>query len=165
MKKLRHLFQIIERENILIEETEIKYNNTKGMYINIPGFPPTILIDKSVINDRCKFLSILSEELGHHFTTFGNLPQKSKSYSEKLQKNKKENQAKFWAANFLISDEDFVQALCNCISTPCDICDCFDITDEILQHKIYSIIIDEKRYSKIKTMLKNNEVAYEACCI
>lgn len=165
MKKLIQLFEVIEKENILIEEIDIKYNNIKGMYLNIPDFPPTILIDKSVISNRCKFISILSEELGHHFTTLGNLPQKSKSYSERLQKNKKERQAKLWAANFLISDEDFIQALCNCISTHSDICDCFNITNEILQYKIYSIIVDEKRYSKIKDTLKRKEVPYEACCI
>lgn len=165
MKKLSKLFELVEKESIIIEETNINHSNTKGLYLNIPGFPPTIFIDKSIINDRCRLISILSEELGHHFTTLGNLPQRSRSYSEKLQKNKKEKQAKYWAANFLISDEDFAKALCNCISTPCDICDCFNITDEILQYKIYSIVIDEKRYSKIKSILKKNEVAYEACCI
>lgn len=38
-------------------------------------------------------------------------------------KNKQEHKAKSWAANFLISDDEFLQALCNCISTPCEICD------------------------------------------
>ncbi len=165
MKKLKDIFEIIERENILIEERKIYYSDNKGLYINVPDIPPTIFIDKSIVNNRCQYLSILSEELGHHFTTFQNLPKKSKTYSEKLQKNKKEKQAKFWAANFLVSDEEFVQALCNCISNPCDICDFFNITDEILQLKIYSIVLDENRYKKIKDTLRKKEVAYEVCAI
>ncbi|WP_077846192.1 Zn peptidase [Clostridium puniceum] len=165
MRKLIKIFEIIEKENINIEETTIRYNDNKGIYINIRGIPPTILIDKSIINYRCKYASIISEELGHHFTTLGNLPQKSKSYSEKLQKNKKENRAKSWAANFLISDEDFVQALYNCISTPYDMCDCFNVTNEILEYKILSIIHDEVKYNNIKNNFREKEIPYETCCI
>lgn len=165
MKKLEELFEIIEKENIIYAETNIRYENSKGIYITIPDIPPTIGISKSIVNDRCKYLSILAEELGHHFTSIGNLTIESKNYSEKLQKAKKENKAKTWAANFLISDEDFVHALYNCISTTCDICDCFNVTNEILQYKILSIIHDEVKYNNIKENLKEKEVAYEACCI
>lgn len=165
MKKLEELFQIIEKENIIFEETNIQYENSKGIYIHIPNIPPTIGISKSIVNDRCKYLSVLAEEVGHHFTSVGNLTIDSKNYSEILQKNKKENKAKSWAANFLISDEDFVQALYKCISTPCEICDCFNVTSEILQYKMLSIIHDEIKYNNIKENFRLKEVPYEACCI
>lgn len=165
MKKLQELFQIIEKENIIFEETNIQYENLTGIYINIPEIPPTIGISKLIANDRCKYLSIIAEELGHHFTSAGNLTIESKNYSENLLKSKKENKAKIWAANFLISDEDFVQALYKCISTSCDMCDCFNVTSEILHYKILSIIHDEVKYTNILENFKQKEIPYEACCI
>lgn len=165
MNKLDDIFEIIKREKIIFEETNIQYKDTKGVYFNVPGIPPTIGIEKSIINDRCMYLSILAEELGHHFTTLGDLTIKSNNYSEKLQKNKKENIAKSWAANFLISDEEFVQALYHCISTPCDICDFFNITDEILSYKINSILHDEAKYNNIRNSLKLREVPYNCCTV
>lgn len=165
MRKLKELFQIIEKENIIFEEINIQYGNSKGIYFDIPGIPPTIGISKSIVNDRCKYLSVIAEEVGHYFTSVGNLTIKSENYSEKLQKNKKENKAKSWAANFLISDEDFVQALYNCISTPCDLCDSFNVTDEILRYKILSILNDEVKYNNIKHNFKKKEIPYEVCRI
>lgn len=164
MKKLQELFQIIEKENIIFEETNIG-ENSKGIYIDVPGLSPAIGISKSISNNRCQYLSVLSEELGHHFTSVGNLTIRSKNYSEMLEKNKNENRAKTWAANFLISDEDFVQALCNCISTKCDLCDYFNMTDELLQYKIYSIILNENRYNRIRATLNKREIPYESCTI
>lgn len=165
MRKLKELFKIIDMENLKFEETSIIYNDMDGLYFKLPDCHPVIFIRKSLLNDIKKYKSILSEELGHHFTTIGDLTIESKNYQEKLYKNKKEKISKEWAANFLISDEEFVQALCNCISTPYDICDFFNITDEMLQYKIYSIVLDEKRYSKIKDTLMQKEVPYEACAI
>lgn len=165
MKKLKNIFELIEKENIILEETIIRYNNTKGIYLNISDAFPTIFIDKTIIHDRCKYISILSEELGHHFTTSKNLTINSKTYSEKLQKNKEENKAKLWAANFIVSDEEFVQALCNCISTKCDLCDYFNMTNELLQYKIYSIILNENRYNSIRSTLFQREIPYESCAI
>lgn len=163
MKKLKELFQTIEKENIIFEEINIKYNNSSGIYLNIPNIPPTIGISKFLLNNRCKYISVLAEELGHHFTSLGNLTIESKNYSEKLMKNKQEHKAKSWAANFLVSDDEFLQALCNCISTSFEICDFFDITNEMLQYKIHSITVDENRYKRIRSALMKKEVSYNSC--
>lgn len=165
MKKLNDIFKIIDREKIILEEIPIQSNCMKGIYFHVPGIPPTIGIPKFIDNNRCRYLSILTEEVGHHFTTLGDLTEKSNNYSQKLEKNKKERKAKLWAANFLISDEDFVQALYNCISTRCDMCDYFNVTNEILNYKILSIICDEIKYNNIKNNLKLREIPYEVCAI
>lgn len=165
MNKLNDIFKIIDREKIILEDANLQYKDTKGIYFNIPGIPPTIGISKSIVNDHCMYLSVIAEELGHHFTTLGDLTVMSTTYLEKLEKNKKEIKAKSWAANFLISDEDFVQALYNCISTPCDICDHFNVTYEILNYKILSIMANEVKYNNIKNNFKDREIPYEACCI
>lgn len=163
MNKLKELFQIIEKENIIYEETNFKFESLPGIYLNIPGIPPTIGIYKSIINNRTKYISILSEEVGHHFTSLGNLTIESKNYSEKLMKNKQEHKAKSWTANFLVSDDEFLQALSNCISTSFEICDFFNITNEMLQYKIHSITVDENRYKRIRSALMKKEVSYNSC--
>lgn len=165
MDKINIIFNIIEKQNIIVEETNFKNKGIKGLYLNLVDLPPVIALDKSIIPYRNLYISILAEELGHHFTTQGNLLEESNNYNDKLIKNKKENLAKKWAANFLISDEEFVQALCNNISSRYDLCNYFNVTEEILQYKITSILNDEDRYKKIKEKLKCKEVQYEACAI
>lgn len=165
MKKLKDLFQIIEKENIIFEEINTKHDNLPGIYLNILDLPPTIGISKSILKNRCKYLSVLAEELGHHFTSLGNLTIESKSYCERLMKNKQEYKAKSWAANFLISDEDFVQALYDCISTSYDMCEYFNVTYEILEYKIASIIHDEVKYNNIRKNFMQKEVPYYCCTI
>lgn len=165
MKDLKDIFEIIEKENIIFEESNIQYGNMSGIYLNIPNIDPVICISTSIINNRCKYLSVISEELGHHFTTVGNLTVKSQNYSEKLQKEKRENKAKLWASKFLISDEDFVQALHKCISNHCDMCDYFNVTSEILKFKVLSIVNDENKYNNIRSSLRKKYIAYNSCCI
>ncbi len=165
MKKLKDLLQIIEKEDIIYEEINVRFENSLGIYLNILGLPATIGISKCILNNRCKYISVLAEELGHHFTSLGNLTIESKNYSERLMKNKQEHKAKSWAANFLISDEDFIQALYDCISTPCDMCEHFNVTNEILEYKIASIIHDEVKYSNIRKKFMLREVPYNCCTI
>lgn len=82
---------------------------------------------------------------------------------DKLIKNKSENLARKWAANFLITDEEFVQALTSSIHNIYDMCDYFNVTSEILEFKLNSILKDEIKYHKIKSIL--NEFQYDLCNI
>jgi len=165
MDKINIIFNIIKNQNIIIEETNFRNSKAKGLYLKLDDFPPVIALDKSILPYRSLSLSILAEELGHHFTTQGNLLNESNSYSDKLNKNKKENLAKKWAANFLISDDEFVQALNSCICNNFDLCDYFDVTEEILNYKIISIIHDEIKYKTIVNDFTLKEVQYYACNI
>lgn len=165
MKKINDIFEIIEKENILYEEASLKNTHSKGIYFKVEDLPPVIAIEESIVKYTAIYISLLAEELGHHFTTQGNLLETSKDYSEKLSKNKKENIARKWAANFLLSDDDFVQALLSCISNKYEMCEYFNITYETLENKIKSILKDEEKYIKIKYMFKIHEVQYNACNI
>lgn len=100
MKDIKEIYEIIEKENIIYEERNLSNLKSKGIYLKIHEIAPIIAIDNSIINNTSIYISILSEELGHHFTTYGNLLEPSKSYVDKLIKHKKENIAKKWAANF-----------------------------------------------------------------
>lgn len=161
MKTLDDIYKLINKENIVLDENWNVSNDLSGMYLMLPGCPPIIAINKS-IKDRKKLCSILCEELGHHYTTSGDLTKAEKN-NKKVQAVKMENRAKKWAANFLISDDELVQALINCISNRCDLCEYFNSTDELLKYKLYSILEDENKYNVIKNKLKMHEVAYTAC--
>ncbi|MBN1042548.1 ImmA/IrrE family metallo-endopeptidase [Clostridium botulinum] len=165
MKKLFNIFNIIEKENIILEEINLTSAISDGIYIKLPHIPPTIGINKSIVNNSKKYISTLSEELGHHFTTVGNLVEESRSYSHKLIKNKKELKARLWAANFLISDKEFIQALNNCIISIHEMAEYFNVSEEIISYKIYSIILDEPKYISIRNEFKKREVPYNSCKI
>lgn len=161
MKTLDDLYKLINKENIVLDENWNVGNDLSGIYLMLPGCPPIIAINKS-IKDRKKLCSILSEELGHYYTTSGDLTQQENN-NKKVQAVKMETRAKKWAANFLISDDELVQALINCISTKWDICEYFNATDELLKYKLYSILENEDKYNDIRNKLKKHEVAYSVC--
>lgn len=163
MRKKLELLNLIEKENITLDE-ELKIPDTSGIYINIPGLNPIIGIKKN-LNSTSEYYSIIAEELGHHFKTIGNLLVKEDSYIKEVFKTKEEIKARLWAANFFITDEEFEQALHNCISTIPDMCDYFNVTREIINYKILSIIINEEKYNKMKNNFKLHQTPYEACNI
>lgn len=165
MKGIDEIYEVIEKESIIYEERTLEKLGAKGIYIKVDGINPLIVIDSSIVNNNAKYISILAEELGHHFTTFGNLLVPSKYYMDKLIKDKKENIARKWAANYLISDEEFVQALLSCINNSFDMCEHFNVTYELLIYKIESIVRDEERYIRIKEKIKLYEVQFNTCNI
>lgn len=165
MRKLKEMFRIIDCENIALEEPSIVYTDMDGLYIKLSNCQPVIFIKKSLLSDTKKYKSILGEELGHHFTTTGDLTIEPKNYQEKLYKNKKEHLARKWAANFCISDNEFVQALNNCISSIPEMSEHFNVTEEVINYKISSIISDELKYINIRTAFMEREIPYNSCAI
>lgn len=165
MNRIKDIYKIIEKENILYEERDLSKLNSKGIYIKLNGYKPMIFIDKRIINNANTYISILSEELGHYFTTHGDLVEESQSNNDSLIKIKKENLAREWASNFLINNDEFVQALLDCINTKYDMCEYFNVNYEILDTKINSILKDERKYKEIKETLKEHEFQYNLCSI
>lgn len=165
MKYITDIYKIIEKEKILYEERDLSKFKSKGLYIKLNGYKPMIFIDKKIIHSNNTYISILAEELGHHFTTHGDLIESSKTYNDILLKIKKENLARKWAANFLINNDEFVQALIACINTKYDMCEYFNVNHEILDTKINAILTDEKKYKEIKEKLQEHELQYNSCAI
>lgn len=161
MKKELDLLKLIEVEKINLDEN-LHIPNILGIYINDFRINPTIGI-KSNLSSTKEYCSVLAEELGHHFKTNGNLIINIDSYAQEISKEKEENMAKLWAANFLISDDELIEALINCISNKYDICEYFNASDELLRYKLYSILEDENKFTSLKSKLKSHEVAYSAC--
>lgn len=104
MNKLSKLFDLLESENINFFFANLKLIGKLGLYSNRNG-NPTIVIDSSIKYNKIKLTEILSEELGHHFTTVGDLSNIN-TYQDELRRNKSENQALKWATEYLISEEE-----------------------------------------------------------
>ena len=165
MKIFFKILNLISAEGIILEEFESNQVLSDGIYFKIPDCPATIGINSSIINDSKKYLSTLGEELGHHFTTDSNLMLKSKKYSDKILKDKNELKAKTWASNFLITDKEFVQALNSCIVSKYEMAEYFNVTEEIINYKISSIISDEDKYMNIRKNFMLKEIQYNSCNI
>ena len=61
MKRIENLYEIIEKENIVYEESDLSKLQAKGIYVNLNEIRPFIAIDISIVNDPRTYLSILSE--------------------------------------------------------------------------------------------------------
>ena len=165
MKTLCDIFNLIKSEKILLEEFK-SLNISQGIYLNIPGLPSIIGVSPDLaLNNHKKYKSLLSEELGHHFTSNGNLIKIPKNYYEKLSNSKKEIKARRWAADYLISNNDFINALNNCISNIYNMSEYFDVTEELIKYKIKSILTNEELYKKIKNNFMLKEIPYMYCNI
>ena len=164
MRTINDIFNIILKETIILEEVKFK-NNIDGIYLKLPGLDPTIGVNKSIVFDNKKYISVITEELGHHFTTSGDLTAECITYSDQINKYKKEFKARRWASDFLISDYEFEQALHSGASTMFDLEEYFGVTEGIIKYKIKSIYCNENKYKKIINNFKLHEFKYESCNI
>jgi Zn-dependent peptidase ImmA (M78 family) len=94
---MQELYDLAEAENIKVVE-EYLPGKIRGFYFR-KGKAKLICLDRKLhyIEKRCVF----AEELGHHFTSYGNIF--SLSRSDKFQ-SENEYLAKKWACKFLIPD-------------------------------------------------------------
>lgn len=163
MKSLIEIYSLIEDENIELEEVYFKSSNIEGIYFKVSGMNPIIGINKELLTDTRKYISILAEELGHHFTSSGDLTSECITYADKLNKSKQEKKARMWAANFLISDEEIIGALLHISGTLSGLASHFSVTEEIIKYKLLSIYLNENKYNSTRLMLMSKEVAYDYC--
>lgn len=163
MKNLTDIYNLIEKENIILDEINFKQNNIEGIYFKVPGLSPTIGINKNIVSDTRKYISILAEELGHHFTSIGDLSAECITYTQKINKSRQEKRARIWAANYLISDKEINGAILQNIGNIYDLAIHFNVTEEIIKYKLLSIYLKEDKYNNIKLSIKDKEVTYDCC--
>ncbi|MGG7077636.1 ImmA/IrrE family metallo-endopeptidase [Clostridium sardiniense] len=163
MKSIFEIYDLIEKENIILEEVEFKQYYIEGIYFKVPELSPAIGINKNIISDTKKYISVLAEELGHHFTSIGDLSAECVTYTQKINRSKQENRARIWAANFLISDDEIVGALTHNINTLYGLSDHFNVTEEIIKYKLLSIYLKEDKYNSTRLTIMHKEVAYDCC--
>lgn len=109
MNKLSKLFDLVESENIDFFFANLKLVNKLGLYSCKDGYN-VIVIDYTLKYNKIKLTEVLAEELGHHFTTVGDISNIN-TYQDMLKHNKVENKALKWATEFLISEDE----ICNLV--------------------------------------------------
>lgn len=111
---------IIDAENkgIKIKEKKLKYG-LKGLYKN-----SKIIIDSNISTENEK-KCILMEELGHHYTTYGNIID-----TTIINNNKQEIIARRWAYSNLISIPSIIDAYKNGLRNTYEIADFLGVTED-----------------------------------
>ncbi|MDQ0149160.1 ImmA/IrrE family metallo-endopeptidase [Eubacterium multiforme] len=163
MKSLTDIYNLIEKENLILEEVNFKEPNIEGIYFKVPGLSPTIGIHKNIVHNTKKYISVLAEELGHHFTSIGDLTAECVTYAQKLNRSKQELRARRFAANYLISDDEIIGAILQNINTIYGLSSYFNVTEEIIKYKLLSIYLKEGKYTNSILAIMTKEVVYDCC--
>lgn len=113
-----------ENDGLKIKEKELDYG-FKGLYKD-----GRIIIDENIcssIEKRC----ILAEELGHHYTSYGNVLDQTK-----VSNAKQEKRARNWGYEKLVGIIDLINAFNYGIRTKYEMSEYLNITEEFLDEAI-----------------------------
>lgn len=128
------LYQIIDDNQIKLIETDLKSIDPilKGLY-----FDNIILLDKH-IETRAEKTCVLAEEVGHYFTTVGDILDKNV-----LHKEKEEEKAHRWATKEVIKIEDLILAFNKGVRNRWELSIFLDVTEEFIEQ---SLVFFEKEF-------------------
>jgi len=130
--KLDRLQNLCAASGIHIERIKLPAN-LKAIYYADPKTTPVVVIDSSV-NTHNEEACLLAEEIGHHFTSCGNLLTDSDLHKTII--SKQEYLARKWAFKYMISLSDLVDAHLSGCRTIHDVAEHLEITDEFLREAV-----------------------------
>lgn len=122
MNKLERLEQEAFEDSVRVHDYYLGEETLKGIYID-----GNIAINTSV-NDKVERACVLAEELGHHYTSVGDIID-----MENAQNRKQERQARLWAYNKLIGLRGIIQAYEAGCQNSYEIAEYLEVTEEYLQ--------------------------------
>ena len=128
-KKLDKLLKICATSGIHIERTKLP-TNMKAFYYSDQDIDPVISIDYSVDNQN-EVACVLAEEVGHYYTSSGNLLTDSDLHKSIVRKQ--ENIAKRWAFKYMVSLSDLINAHNASCQTLNEVAEFLNITEEFLR--------------------------------
>jgi len=149
--KLEILFNLIERENIIVEYVDFS-PTIQGIYYKADGCLPIIGINENIISDKKLFTCVLAEELGHHFTSIGDSSAEYYSLTDKVNLNKTESAALKWAAEHLLPIDEIVNAVKKGIKNIDELSDFLGVTGEFLLER-FKFIARKQSYIRIQENL------------
>ncbi|SCI11005.1 Domain of uncharacterised function (DUF955) [uncultured Clostridium sp.] len=130
--------------------------------------PHMIFLDHSIKNDKDLHLYTLAHELGHYFTSIGDSIN-STNYIQKILNNKCENKADKWALEFLIKENELIDALNNDICSLHELAEYLDVSIEMILKRLEYLSL-QKQTLKITnnkylvlTNLPNIYIYEDAC--
>jgi hypothetical protein len=133
---LSDLYRFAEEQEIIIDFRSFVYP-IEGVYICDSSLSnPVIGLHIDLLTNERRLKCVLAEELGHHFTTGGNLlPVQYFYYSDRINVDKGENAALRWAVSTLIPDNELTQLLCRGLSVN-ELADHFYVTEGFIKAKL-----------------------------
>lgn len=116
---------LIKESKILINDQADLDNNSGGFYIKTSS-ADIILINRNIINTYEK-KCILAEELGHYYTSYGNITDQTD-----IRNRKQEMVARRWAVKRLITLENLIDAFNNGVRNKHELAEHLEVTEEFL---------------------------------
>lgn len=137
-KKLDKLLKICATSGIHLERTKLP-KNLKAILYSDKETDPVISIDYSICTYK-ETACVLAEEIGHYYTSCGNLLTDSNLHKSII--NKQENIARRWAFKYMISLSDLIAAHKAACTSLYEVAEHLDITEEFLREatKVYGSI-------------------------
>lgn len=112
--------------NIEIHEHAFNNNRLKGLYVD-----GNIILNKTANlseNEKC---CVIAEELGHHYTSYGNILDQSC-----VTKRKQEHRARSWAYEKIVTLDKFILALNVGVRNRHELAELCEVTEEFLDNSI-----------------------------
>lgn len=130
------MLQLAEDEGIIVEYFDFT-PPVRGIYCAGQDTPPVIGLDNSLIHDSPLLRCVLAEELGHHFTTVGSfMPRQCYNHSDRLHISKIEFKAMRWAVNYLMPDDDLLDAISSGLYEPWELAEHFNVIEEFARFRL-----------------------------
>lgn len=114
-----------EREGIEVEERYFNSNNIKGLYMD------NVIALNSSIETQTEKLCVLAEELGHHYTSVGNILDQTK-----LENRKQERQARAWAYNRLVGIVGLINAYRHGVRNMHELAEFLGVSEQFLKEAL-----------------------------
>ena len=148
---LNKLFTLVEKENILFSFCPMS-DKLFGFYSRTYS-PPVILLSNKLKNNLTLQKVILAEELGHHFTISCMRHYSDASIFAKLQiKDRIEHKAFWWAVQYLVPFESFVEAVNSGLTLTYELAEHFDVTERFMGISIR--LYQQKKKEQMDKLLK-----------
>lgn len=150
---LNDLFSLLDKENILFSFCPMP-ERLLGYYSRT-YLPPVILLSNKLKNTFILQKVILAEELGHHYSGACIRHFSNGSIPAKLQiKNKIEHKALWWAVQYLVPFESFVEAVNSGLTLTYELSQHFQVTERFMGTSIR--LYNQKKKLKMDKLLKYN---------
>ena len=131
MNKFEKLCQTASDIDVDIVDYPFTSDRFKGLYCD-----GTIALNQDICADSEK-ACILAEELGHHFTTVGNITDQKET-----ENRKQERRARVWAYNEMISLSDLVDSYKDGCRSRYEIAEHLEVTEKFLQECLDYFLLD-----------------------
>jgi Zn-dependent peptidase ImmA (M78 family) len=129
------LIKIVCENNIILDYGKLD-PPIDAFFYAAPDMRPAICLSDRLLNNRKHYRSVLAHELGHYFTTSSqNILVTYHQYHDALFNDIAEYRANKWAAEHLIPDEKFEEALNSGIIGLWEQADYFMIDERLMEFK------------------------------